>query len=77
LNEDAVRLLNYFVSYKEVVSRIENKNELSNLDDLHADASDDHPEFTIKVLPKLEEFVIKQTPFWVIYLLASFPNLSF
>jgi hypothetical protein len=26
-NEDAVRLLNYFVSYREVISKTENKNE--------------------------------------------------
>jgi hypothetical protein len=26
-NEDAVRLLNYFVSYKEMVSKTGNKNE--------------------------------------------------
>ena len=58
-NEDAVRLLNYFISYKEVISKTENKNEIDPLDDPPADASVDDSEFTINVLPKPEEAVIK------------------
>jgi hypothetical protein len=58
-NEDAVRLLNYFISYKEVISKTENKNEIDPLDDLPADDSVNDSEFTINILPKPEEAVIK------------------
>jgi hypothetical protein len=43
-NEDAVRLLNYFISYREKISKTENKNESG---------------ITIGALPKTEEIVVK------------------
>jgi len=43
-NEEAARLLNYFISYKEVISKTENKNE---------------PIVAVGVLPKPEELTIK------------------
>ena len=43
-NEDALRLLNYFISYKEMISKTENKNE-------HGVA--------LGALPKPEELVLK------------------
>ena len=43
-NEEAVRLLNYFISYKELITKPENKNEVN---------------IEIEVLPKPEEIVIK------------------
>ena len=58
-NADAVRLLKYFFSYKEVISKTENKNELGDFGDLPADPSVDDPEFTINVLTKPEELVTK------------------
>jgi hypothetical protein len=58
-NEDATRLLNYFISYKEVISKTENRNELGDLGDLPADSSIDDSEFIINVLPKPKELVIK------------------
>ena len=60
-NEDAVRLLNYFISYKEVISKTKNKNELNDLEDLDlpADPSVGDSEFIINVLPKPEELIIK------------------
>ena len=58
-NEDATRLLNYFISYKEVICKTENKKELDALDDLPADSSVEESEFTINVLLKPEEAVIK------------------
>jgi hypothetical protein len=46
-DEDAVRLLNYFISYKEIV----NKN------DSHLNPVDES--FEMAILPKPEELVIK------------------
>jgi hypothetical protein len=43
-NEDAVKLLNYFISCKEMRSKTENKNESG---------------ITIGVLPKTEKIVVK------------------
>jgi len=43
-NKEAARLLNYFISYKEVIRKTENKNDSS---------------ITIGVLPKPEEIVVK------------------
>ena len=43
-NEEAVRLLNYFISYKEMISKTENKNEIG---------------VEIGAIPKTEEIVIK------------------
>jgi hypothetical protein len=62
-NEDAMRLLNYFISYKEVISKTERKRELGDLDELPTDPSVDEPEIAINVLPKPEELVIKQSSF--------------
>jgi len=58
-NEDATRLLNYFIFYKEVICKTEIKNEMDALNDLPADSSVDDSEFTIDVLPKPEEILIK------------------
>ena len=43
-NEEAVRLLNYFISYKEMINKTETKNEI---------------EVEIGAIPKTEEIVIK------------------
>jgi hypothetical protein len=58
-NEDATRLLNLFICYKEVICKTENKNETRALDDLPLDAPEDESEFTISVLPKPLELAIK------------------
>ena len=47
-DEDAVRLLNYFISYKEIVSK----------NDSHLDSPVDEG-FEMAVLPKPEELVVK------------------
>ena len=43
-NEDAARLLNYLISYKEIITKTENKNEIN---------------VEIEVLPKPDEILIK------------------
>jgi hypothetical protein len=58
-NEDATRLLNLFICYKEVICKTENRNETSALDDLPLDAPEGESEFTIGVLPKPIELAIK------------------
>jgi hypothetical protein len=47
-NEEAVRLLNYFISYKEIVSKNET-HPINSVDD----------EVSIAVLPKSELLVVK------------------
>ena len=63
-NEDAARLLDYFISYKKIIS----KNEFKN--DVHSENTEpnlslpmpnlvDEYDVTMGVLPKAEELVIK------------------
>ena len=53
-NEEAVRLLNYFISYKKMISKNEAELDQNNLADEYG--------VRIGVLPKPEELAIKQLP---------------
>ena len=55
-NEEAVRLLNYFVSYKEIISK--NANETSEEPSSIHDLADEHG-VIVGVLPKHEVLLIK------------------
>ena len=59
-NEDAVRLFDYFISYKKIISKndVHSENTETNLSLPMPDLVDEY-DVTMGVLPKAEELVIK------------------